>query len=68
MFKVHLQNKQTPTVVDDVDGPECDVTPLRDDEDAEPLASAGLVSPPCPVPTTTTGRNISVCVCRLDMK
>ena len=58
----------SPTVVDDVDGFDGDVTPLPEYEDAKPLASVGLVSPPSPAPTTTTGKNLSVCVCKLDMK
>ena len=44
------------------------VTPLLDDEDAKPLASVGLVSPPCLAPTMTTGKNLPDCVCILDMK
>ena len=56
-----------PTVVDDVDGSEGDVTPLPDIEDVEPLASVGIVSPPCPAPTTTTGKDLSICVCIFDM-
>ena len=69
MLKVYLQNKQPPPyVAEDVDGFEGDVTPLPNDEDAEPLASVGLVSPPCLAPTTATGKNLLVCVCKLDMK
>ena len=60
--------QEAPTVIDDVDGFEGGVTPFPDDEDAEPLTSVGLVSLPCLAPTTTTGKKISVCVCRLDMK
>ena len=56
-----------PTVVDDVDGSEGDVTPLPHNEDVEPLASVVIVSPSCPAPTTTTGKNLLVCACILEM-
>ncbi len=56
-----------PAVVDDVDGSEGDVTPLHDNEDADLLASVVIVSPPCHAPTTNTGKNLSACVCILDM-
>ena len=52
------QEQAAPTVVDDVDGSEGDITPLPDDEDAEPLASIVIVSPPCPAPTTTTDKSL----------
>ena len=64
-----LPPEQTaPTAVEDVDGFEGDVTPPPDDKDEEPLASVGLVSPPCSASTTIIGKNLSICVCKLDNK
>jgi len=51
-----------PTVIEGVDCFEGDATPLLDVEDSEPLASVGLVLPPCLAPTTTTGKTLLVCV------